>query len=280
MLTVIGDLIADVVVLGASSFEIGTDNPAVVTHARGGSGANVAVAAAPLTRVRFIGRVGADAEGDTLAEALERAGVEVMLQRGGRTGSIVILVDEDAERTMLTDRGAAAELEAIDVDWLDGTQWLHLPLYGFVPPVSREALLGACRWAHARGVPVSVDLSSVAAMRELGADGLRLVLASVGPAVIFANADEARLFDEIGLEEPEHAVFVVKRGADPVLVRTSGSVGEVPVEPVDDIVDSTGAGDAFAAGYLAAALTGAAPQECAKAGAASARGALRRPGAI
>jgi len=280
MLTVIGDLLADVVVLGASSFEVGTDNPAVITHTRGGSAANVAVAAAASVPVRFIGRVGADAEGDALARTLEAAGVDVRVQRGGRTGSIVILVDDTAERTMLTDRGAAAELGPVDPEWLAGTRWLHLPLYGFAAPVSRDALLGACRWAHAHGVPVSLDLSSVAAMRDLGAAALEGIMTDAAPDVVFANADEARLLEELGLRHPDRSVFVVKRGAQPVLVTGDEGTVEVPVEPVADVVDTTGAGDAFAAGYLAAALAGEAPPGCAKAGAGSARGALRRPGAI
>lgn len=281
MLTVIGDLIADVVVIGAFPYAIGTDNAAVITHTRGGSAANVAAAAAPSTPVRFIGRVGADAEGDALAGALAQAGVDVRVQREGRTGSIVILVDAAKERTMLTDRGAAAELGDIDPAWLEGTSWLHLPLYGFVPDVSRAALIRACGWARERSVPVSVDLSSVDAMRRLGADGVRSVLADSSPAVVFANADEARVLDGWGLGHPADSVVAVKRGAEPVLLRTPGD-GElrIPVDAVADVVDTTGAGDAFAAGYLAAALVGMPPAECAKAGAASARGALRRPGAI
>jgi sugar/nucleoside kinase (ribokinase family) len=280
MLTVIGDLLADVVVLGASAYERGTDNPAVITHARGGSAANVSAAAAPFTATRFIGRVGADPEGDALTERLASTGIDVLVQRGGRTGSIVILVDETAERTMLTDRGAAAELEQIDPAWLQNTRWLHLPLYGFLEPGSRAAVVEAARRTASRGIPTSLDLSSVVAMRELGPDALIAVLEDCSPAVVFANADEAGLFAEWGLPRNVAGVFVVKRGAHPVLLEAEGRIDEVEVEAVEDVVDTTGAGDAFAAGYLVAALTGAAPRESAKAGAASARGALRRPGAI
>ncbi|TDN92994.1 carbohydrate kinase family protein [Microbacterium sp. BK668] len=280
MLTVIGDLLADVVVLGASTLEVGTDNPAVITHTRGGSAANVAAAAARETPTRFIGRVGADAEGDALARALAECGVDVRVQRAGRTGSIVILVDDTAERTMLTDRGAAAELESIENAWLEGSSRLHLPLYGFVGEASRRALLEACRWAHARAIPVSLDLSSVAAMRDLGVDVLGGLLRQVAPDVAFANADEARLLEEVGLRHPGRSVLVVKRGPDPVLLVTTTGTAEVPVEPIGNVVDTTGAGDAFAAGYLAAALAGKTPDQCATAGARSAREALRRPGAI
>lgn len=280
MLTVIGDLIADVVVLGPARLEVGTDNPAVVTHARGGSAANVAAAAARSTAVRFIGRVGTDPEGDALARALTETGVDVRVQRQGRTGSVVILVDESAERTMLTDRGAAAELDTIDPVWLEGTRWLHVPLYGFAEPASRAALLGAARAVRTAGARISLDVSSVASLRAIGPGPLRAILGVLAPAVVFANLDEARVLDELGVVVGSGTVFVVKRGGDPVLVRTDGSVTEVLVERVVDAVDSTGAGDAFAAGFIVAAMSGRPPVECARAGAVLATEALRRPGAI
>jgi sugar/nucleoside kinase (ribokinase family) len=280
MLTVIGDLIADVVVLGPAALEVGTDNPAVITHARGGSAANVAAAAARSTAVRFIGRVGTDPEGDALAYALAATGVDVRVQRDGRTGSVVILVDESAERTMLTDRGAAAELDAIDPAWLDGTRWLHVPLYGFAEPASRAALLGAAQAVRAAGARISLDVSSVASLRMIGPWALRAILATLAPAVVFANLDEAHALDELGVTVDSETVFVVKRGGDPVLVRTGGSVAEVRVERVTDAVDSTGAGDAFAAGFVVAAMSRRPWVECARAGAVLAKEALRRPGAI
>jgi sugar/nucleoside kinase (ribokinase family) len=280
MIVVIGDLVADLIVLGGAALERGTDNPAEVRLTRGGSAANVAAAAVTRHPVRFIGRVGDDTLGRTLVSELEDAGVEVRVQRSGRTGAIVILVDAVGERTMITDRGAAAELDGIDADWLVGADWAHLPLYGFTAPGSRTALLGAARTLAEQGVPVSLDLSSVATMRDLGADVLAAVVAQVRPAVVFANADEAALAGELGLDPAAAGVYVVKRGGDPVVVDTAGRREEVPVERVPDVLDSTGAGDAFAAGYIIAALAGAPPHESARAGSALAMSALRRPGAL
>lgn len=280
MLTVIGDLLADIVVLGAWALERGTDNPVTITHTRGGSAANVAAAAAPATSVRFIGRVGSDAEGEALVHDLERSGAEVRVQRAGRTGSIVILVDESAERTMLTDRGAAAELGPIDPGWLEGTRWLHLPLYGFSDALSRAALLAASAWARERHVPLSLDVSSVATMRALGREALSDLLLRLSPAVVFANAEEAVLLDASDVALPGRTVFVVKRGAEPVQLRQDRGLEEVPVDRVDGVLDSTGAGDAFAAGYIVAALRGDEPAACAASGCAFAREALLRPGAL
>lgn len=280
MLLVIGDLVADLIVLGGSLLERGTDNPAEVRLTRGGSAANVAVAASGRHPVRFIGRVGDDTLGRTLVRELEEAGVEARVQREGRTGAIVVLVDAVGERTMITDRGAAAELGPIEPEWLMDAEWAHVPLYGFAAPHSRAALLVAARQLADRGVAMSIDLSSVATMRELGAATLSGILADVRPAVVFANADEAALAAELGCEPAAHAVYVVKRGGDPVLIRADGEVVEVPVERVAEVLDSTGAGDAFAAGYLTAAIDGASAGDSARAGSALAVSALRRAGAL
>ncbi|GAA3624583.1 PfkB family carbohydrate kinase [Microbacterium awajiense] len=280
MLTVIGDLIDDVIVRRPGALERGTDNPAVIRHTRGGSAANVAAAAAPLSPARFIGRVGRDAAGDSLVAALQSAGVDARVQRGERTGTIVILVDDDGERTMITDRASAADLEPIEQSWLDGTSWLHLPLYGFTSESSRGALLAAAAWAARSGVPVSIDLSSTALMRELGAPVLAGILADVVPDVVFANTDEDGCLAELGLEPPSDAVYIVKRGPAPVLLVVGGTCTEVAVEPVADVVDSTGAGDAFAAGYLAGAREGRSPRDCVLAGIVLAAGAVQGLGAL
>ena len=278
MLVVIGDLVADLIVLGGAALERGTDNAAQVRLTRGGSAANVAAAAAAQHPSRFIGRVGDDTLARALVGELEAAGVDVRVQRHGRTGAIVVLVDALGERTMITDRGAAAELDAIDPAWLAGADWVHVPLYGFASAPSARAVTDGAARAAARGAGVSLDLSSVATMRALGREELRRVLAELKPDVVFANEDEARTAGELGLQPS--GVYVVKRGAEPVLVAADGQVSEVPVQQVDDVIDSTGAGDAFAAGYIVAALEGADPRQSARAGSMLAMSALRRPGAL
>lgn len=279
MIVVIGDLVADIIVLGSAALERGTDNPAQVQLTRGGSAANVAVAAAPRHPVRFIGRVGDDTIGRALVAELRAAGVDPRVQQGGRTGAIVVLVDDAGERTMITDRGASAELGAIEPEQLEGADWLHIPLYGFSSPRSRAALMDAAALASLRGTIVSVDLSSVATMRELGVMTLTTVLRAAAPRVVFANADEARLAADLGLDLAS-SVYVVKRGSDPVVVTAGGRAREVPVRRIEDVTDSTGAGDAFAAGYIVAALAGAEPLAAAAAGSERAADALLRAGAL
>nr|BFF11446.1 hypothetical protein GCM10025699_27490 [Microbacterium flavescens] len=180
---------------------------------------------------------------------------------------------------MITDRGAAADLAAIDAEWLEGARWLHLPLYGFAAPASRRAVTDAAAAAARADARISLDLSSVASMRDLGAGALQGIIDDLAPAVVFANADEAQAASDVDLDTGS-AVFVVKRGGDSVLVFEGGERAEVAVDRVDAVVDSTGAGDAFAAGYLTAALGGAGARESARAGSELAMSALRRAGAL
>jgi sugar/nucleoside kinase (ribokinase family) len=156
---------------------------------------------------------------------------------------------------------------------------VHLPLYGFAEPASRTAVTDAAAAAVRAGARVSLDLSSVATMRDLGGAQLQRIVVALAPTFVFANADEARSATELGLDLTA-AVFIVKRGGDPVLVIEGDSRVEVPVDRVEDVLDSTGAGDAFAAGCITAALSGSDPHESARAGSELAMSALRRAGAL
>jgi len=128
VLCTLGDLVEDVVVWLHESINYGTDTPARIVRRRGGSAANVAAfAAATGAASRFVGQVGADDTGARLLARLHDDGVDTVVARGGRTGSIVVVVDPTGERTMLTDRGAAIELTQLPAGALDDMQSLHVP---------------------------------------------------------------------------------------------------------------------------------------------------------
>ncbi len=151
MLCAVGDLVEDIVVWLSGPPGEGTDVGVSVFRRRGGSAANVAALCAETgTPARFIGNVGDDDLGDRLLATLAGLGVDVRVTRGGRTGTIVVLVAKDGERTMLTDRGAALDLDAVDDRWLDGVNVLHLPAYSLTSGRLAHDRLGAGsprRWA-------------------------------------------------------------------------------------------------------------------------------------
>ena len=278
-LAVVGDLVEDVVVWPDGPVRTGTDTPARVFHSRGGSAANVAVAAAPRVPTRWLGCVGPDPLGDRLLAELRDAGVEVRAQRRGRTGTIVVLVDPDGERTFLPDRGAAGQLHDVDPRELDGVAVLHVPAYGLLGGRTAASVHGLLATAAARGVPVSLDASSWAVLRAYGVEAYRELVRRVRPVALFANADEAREL-ELRARPLAGVRVVLKDGASPTtVVEADGSRLQVAVEPVEGVRDSTGAGDAFAAGWLSARMDGLGPRERVERGHELARQVLTSPGA-
>jgi ribokinase len=281
---VLGDVMADVVVRPSGPLAPGSDAPAVIRFHGGGSAANAAAwlaetGAAPL----LVGRVGDDERGRTARDELRAVGVEAALAVDPElpTGTCLVLVGHDGERTMAPDAGANDGLSDIDLrdELLASADHLHVAGYALLRSGSRPAARAAISRALERGMTVSVDPSSAALL------SVEFLGWAAGAGLLLPNLVEARAL--IGEEEPERAALalagrfgevVVTLGAGGALWTDGRSVVRREAVPVEGVVDSTGAGDAFAAGLLAARVGGAGPAEALAAGARLAAEAVARPG--
>lgn len=263
-LVALGDLLLDVVVAPERPIERGTDVPGTLAFRRGGSAANTTAA---FVRVggaaSLITCLGDDYWASRLLASLRADGVRVhAVRRPGSSGRLAALVDDRGERSFVTERGAADALEPADLEarWMQGADVLHVPAYSlFAEPIGAAAVR-ASGSAHEAGSLVSSDLSSEGPLLAYGLRRSRARLAELSPDILFANRDEAAaLLHETGRRAwsrllDQAALVVVKDGVwgCRVLWNESGTTRQVDVAAtrVGQKVDSTGAGDAFAAGFL------------------------------
>ncbi|MDO0932299.1 sugar kinase [Streptomyces sp. DG2A-72] len=289
-LLVVGDVVTDVVARHRRPLASGTDTAATIRTVPGGAGANVACWAAHwgCPEVRLLGRVGADASAWHDQELVD-CGVRphLVVDPQAPTGTVICLVDADAaaQRTFLTDSGAALRLEP--GDWsaalLDGVAWLHLSGYLLFSEPSRALVAVALESARARGVPVSMDPASAGFLAELGVD--RFLALVEGVDVLLPSRDEACLLT--GLPDAADAaaklsrhvpLVIAKQGDRGALVARSGTVSaHVPATPATP-TDTTGAGDAFTGAFLATLLAGAGPEDAAAEGCRAGALAVERVG--
>ena len=282
MLCTIGDLIEDVVVWLNSELNIGSDSDSIIVRTRGGSAANVAMFGALTgTPSRFIGQIGNDNLGEQLCASLRETGVDVCTVAEGRTGSIVVVVQPSGERTFLTDRGVASDLSVFDASHLAGVSIVHVPTYSLALDPLATTAVQYIRAARAAGALISIDASSTSVLRDYGIDRYAALVASIAPDVFLCNNDESALLNIDSTHPmPGAALTVIKRGALPVTAITAaGAVTEVATPPVANIVDTTGAGDAFAAGFLPVHATSHDIAQAIEHGHALASRVLRSPGA-
>jgi sugar/nucleoside kinase (ribokinase family) len=237
----LGDLLLDVIVQLDSRLAPGDDTAATTKLAPGGQAANVAAWAADLgAGARIVAMHADDDAGAILRRELKARGVELSGPRGERTGIVVSLVQPEGDRTMASDRGSAPDLheDDLDAEWLE-CDALHLSGYSLMRAPIADAAVRAAALAREHGAGVSVDLSSWTHIARFG-DAMREALAGIRPDIVFGNEREWEAVGDLATE-----VRVVKRG--PRGIRVGGR--DHPAVATD-VVDSTGAGDALAAGFI------------------------------
>ncbi|GHA25557.1 sugar kinase [Devosia pacifica] len=260
---VVGDVMTDVIVRPHGPMVIGSDRAATIRSHPGGSGANQAEWLAALgVPTRFAARVGAGDQ-ETLATSFRARGVEAVLAADPAlpTGVLVTLLDESGERSFLTDRGANVSLSATDLptDLLDDVGVVLVSGYSLFADGPRAAVLALLASARERGIETAIDAASTGFLAEVGPD--RFLEWATGTSLLLANAAEAALL--AGSDEPQSQcarlgerceTIILKQGAAGASVGTRQGISASAEGLPADVVDSTGAGDAFAAGFLAARL--------------------------
>jgi sugar/nucleoside kinase (ribokinase family) len=297
----VGDWMSDVVAALPGPLRQGTDTPADVRVVGGGAAANVAAwLGHDGHATTFVGRIGDDLLGRAGKAELEHWGVTCAVAVDPRrpSGTCIVLVTPDGERTMVPSGGANQGLTPQDIDdelFRPGSH-VYLSGYTLLGDGSRMAGLSVLDRARLRGLTTSVDVASAGPIADAGP--ARFLSWVSGVDVLFANESEAALL--AGLPEPDqsHAAtalesaylagatlarsvgaVVVKLGPlGAVLVRSDGTTAHADAVPVD-VVDTTGAGDAFAAGFLPAWAAASEPHACLEAGNRSAVRVVARVGA-
>jgi ribokinase len=284
-IVVLGDVMVDVVVRLSGPLAQASDAPAEIRFRGGGSAANTAAWLAEAgAEVALVARVGEDERGRAAVEEVRAGGVDtrVAVDPERSTGTCLVLIDPGGERTMAPDAGANDGLVEADVPGELLTEGAHLHVAGYA--LLREGSRAAARWAidaaRDAGMTVSVDPSSSALLSAAFLD------LAEGAGLLLPNASEAHALT--GDSDPEAAgralagrfgEVVVTLGPGGALWTDGEQVLRAAAVEVDAVEDSTGAGDAFAAGFLHTRATRASTAEALAAGCKLAARAVGQAGA-
>jgi sugar/nucleoside kinase (ribokinase family) len=261
------------------------------TFVSGGSAANTTVGLARLgCRSAFIGKVKADGAGDAFMHDIRAAGVHFTTppaNDGAATARCLIFVTPDGQRTMNTYLGASQALNVRDVDaeLVTSSKIIYLEGYLWDPPHAKAAFLHAASLAHEAGNKVALSLSDAFCVDRYRDEFIDLMRSRTVDIVfcneselhsLYQTADFATAADAL---QKECTLAVVTRSENGSVIVSKDSTRAVPAAPIDNLVDTTGAGDLFAAGFLAGLVHDRDYETCARLGALAAAEVIQHIGA-
>ena len=254
----IGDVMLDVVVRIDSEINYGSDTPAKISTHGGGAAANVASWLASASReVQLVSRVGDDPAGTAVMAELDNLGVQHgdIVVKGAQTGVVAVLVDKSGERTMFPESGANSGLNLSDLPPLNNVAAVYLSGYSLLNPASTTGVVAMVNAITSAQIPIIFDPASVGTMSHVGLSVVKDILPRM--SVVILNEEEA--FYLTGRSDTKLALQELKELV-PIVVIKRGSQGAIAVDRESDfvevgaksanVIDTTGAGDAFAAGFI------------------------------
>ena len=260
----IGDVMLDVVVVLQAPINYGEDTPSKITTHSGGAAGNVASWIAHTgTEASIVARVGNDSAGAAITSEFEDLGVDhsSLKKTSDATGVVVVLVDKNAERTMFPETGANSGLVLADMPSLVGFDAAYVSGYAFLNPRSRAGVLEMIAAIKSAGLPLFYDTVTVGAMKEVD----RELIYSWLPLMdyVLPNEEEAfYLADSADIDDALRKLLklcpavIVKRGSAGAVAQVRGGA-RIDIDAVKiTVADTTGAGDSFAAGFIATKISG------------------------
>lgn len=283
----IGDVMLDVIAVLQTEIHYGSDTPSKISTHGGGAAGNVAswsqVSGAP---TRIVARVGNDPAGFAIVSEFDGLGVEHgdCIVPGTQTGVVIVLVDLAGERPMFPETGANAGLSLRDLPDLEGIEVVYLSGYSLLDDVSRPGVLEMIAKIHEAKIPIFFDPATVGGMSQVDTDEVRGWLALM--SALFMNEEEATfLTGHTQLESALEALLesaptaIIKCGSKGAIGKTRGKeLVKIDAMPTH-VIDTTGAGDSFAGGFIAAWLHNQDLKICMEAGASAAAQCLSIVGA-
>jgi sugar/nucleoside kinase (ribokinase family) len=253
----IGDLALDVISQLKEPINYGNDTASRISSHPGGQAANVSTwITRTHSKAQLVARVGNDPVGFALISDLDKYGVEHMnLMHSGRpTGVVVILVDSNGERTMFPDNGANADLEVSDLPPLDDVDGVYVSGYALLDFRSREAVLSMIAKIKAAGKPIYFDPTTTGAMKIVSRDEV-LSWVKLMDGILLNSEEALYLGDAKDVETAEKnltaytPLVVIKLGSRGAMAVYKDTIAKVSAVTTN-VVDTTGAGDSFAAGFI------------------------------